>query len=353
MPDIKLENISKNFGEVVALDDISIDIKEGVYNMVVGPSGCGKTTLLKIIAGLEKPDSGRVLIDGVDVSDVPPEEREIGFFFQNYALFPHMTVRENVEYGLKVRGIPPEECSKRSGELIEMVGLSGWRDNYPRHLSGGMQQRVALARALSFKSKILLLDEPLCALDAKIGFILRESLFKLAKKLGSTVVHVTPNQEEAMDISENIILMRHGRIVQLGPGHEVYSKPLKPFSAYFLGESNFIPARRIDNLKATWNGLMIQLVRSISSQNVLLAVRAEKVLFEKRVKNSFEGVVENINFLGSAIRYEVNVHGRNFIVETSKHPEIKLGDTLFIYLPPEDIIVFEDFDGSEYKLTFD
>jgi ABC-type Fe3+/spermidine/putrescine transport system ATPase subunit len=353
MPDIALENVCKRFGGVVALDDLSLEIKGGEYNVVVGPSGCGKTTLLKTIAGLVRPDSGRVLIDGVDVTDVPPEERGIGFFFQSYALFPHLTVRENVEYGLKIRGVPVDERSRKSREILGMVGLSYWVDHHPYELSGGMQQRVALARALSIDSKVLLLDEPLSALDAKLGLILRESLVKLAKKLGATVVHVTPNQEEALDVAEKIILMRKGRIVQVGSDYEIYNNPIKPFSAYFLGESNFIPARKVSDFEASWNGFIIRTSKCMSSEKVLLAVRTEKVLFERRKKNTFDGVVESINFLGKVVRYEVDVHGRTFVVQTAKHPEIKLNDRVLIHIPPDDVVVFENFDGSEYNLTFD
>jgi len=353
MPDITIENVTKRFEDVVALDDLSLKIRGGEYNVVVGPSGCGKTTLLKVIAGLVRPDAGRVLIGGVDVTGVPPEERGIGFFFQSYALFPHMTVKENVEYGMKMRDIPVGERSRRSGEILKMVGLSDWGGHLPHELSGGMQQRVALARALSLNSKLLLLDEPLSALDAKLGLILREGLVKLAKKFGSTVVHVTPNQEEALDIAEKIILMRKGRVVQSGRDFEVYNNPVRPFSAYFLGESNFIPARRVGSVKAAWNGFTINTKKLLSSPKVLLAVRTEKVLFGRHGRNCFDGVVENINFLGKVTRYEVDVHGRTFVVQTAKHPEIKLGDKVFLCIPEEDIIVFEDFDGSEYNLTFD
>jgi len=353
MANIRLENVTKRFGDVTALDDVSLEIKKKGYNVVVGPSGCGKTTLLKVMAGLLKPESGRVLVDGVDVSTTPPEEREIGFFFQNYALFPHMTVEENVGYPLRIRDVPEEERLKRTHEVLEMVGLAGWAGNYPRELSGGMQQRVALARTLSFKSRVLLLDEPLSALDAKIGFILRENLSKLAKKLELTVVHVTPNQEEAMDLGENIIVMRKGKIIQTGTDYEVYTKPATPFTAYFLGESNFMAARKSGEQTGEWNGIKINVDKSLASENVLLSARVEKVLFEKRGKNTFKGVVESINFLGQTIRYEVNVHGKTFVVQTSKHPNIKLGDEVHVHIPPSEIKVFEDVDAADYNLGFD
>ncbi|MFH1125944.1 MAG: ABC transporter ATP-binding protein, partial [Candidatus Altiarchaeota archaeon] len=213
MPSIRLEGVWKKFGALRAIKDISFSVEDGEYAVVLGPSGCGKTTLLKTISGLYTPDSGRVLIDEVDVTYKPPEERGVGFFFQHYALFPHMTVRQNVGYSLEIRGLSRGEVDKVVDEKLEMVGLLDRAHNRPKELSGGMQQRVALARALATGSKLLLLDEPLNALDAKIAAILRKELREMVKKLGLTVIHVTPNQEEAIELAQKIILLKNGRVV--------------------------------------------------------------------------------------------------------------------------------------------
>jgi len=353
MPEIELKGVSKSFGPVKALDNVSIRVEDTEYAVLLGPSGCGKTTLLKTIAGLHKPDSGQVLIDGRDMAEIPPEKRDIGFFFQNYALFPHMTVIDNVEYGLQMRGVDADEAVKRAEEILSMMGLGKWGNVLPKQLSGGMQQRAALARALSVGCKTLLLDEPLSAVDAKIADILRWKIVEFAKEFGLTVIHVTPNQDEAMDVSEKVILMREGKIIQSGTDVGLYKKPSTPYAAYFVGESTFIPARMIGSKKAVFRGMEIHTKKRISSERVLLAIRSEKILFEKRDKNTFTGKVDAVNFLGTVFRYEVGVGGKTIVLETAKHPELKVGDVVSVYIPPEDLMVFEEFTEQEYELNFD
>jgi len=232
---IRVKNVSKHFGDFAALDDVSLEVPEGSLGALLGPSGSGKSTLLRIIAGLERPDSGQVLIDGVDTTGVAPQERNIGFVFQHYAAFKHMTVRDNVGFGLSVRKRPKAETTERVDELLGIVGLSGYQDRYPSQLSGGQRQRMALARALAVEPRVLLLDEPFGALDANVRADLRDWLRRLHDKVHVTTLLVTHDQEEAMEITDNIAVMNAGRIEQHGPPRELYEAPANAFVMGFLG----------------------------------------------------------------------------------------------------------------------
>jgi len=342
MPDIEVVNLTKVFDSVVAVDNVSFKISGREYVALLGPSGCGKTTLLKMIAGHYAPTSGQIFIDKKPVNEIPPEDRNIGFFFQNYALFPHLTVEENVSYGPIMRGIGTNNVEKIVDDVLKTVKLSQWKDYLPRYLSGGMQQRVALARTLALGSKIILLDEPLNALDAKIGAMLRYELVKISKKMGLTVIHVTPDQEEAMEVADKIIVMKKGRIVQFDTDYNIYNHPSTPFVAHFIGESNFIIAKRVSNFSAKFNNTIINIDREIKTENIVLAIRPEKILFEKKKQNNLEGVIENINFFGETKRFEINVHNTIISVRTSKYSGLKVGDRVFIHLPPEHIMIFEN-----------
>jgi len=351
MPNIELKNIHKSFGNNKVLKDISFKVEDGEYIILLGPSGCGKTTLLKTMAGLYKPDSGTVLQDGADVTDKQSQERNIGFFFQHYHLFPHMTVRQNVSYGLTIKGAKQEETEATVQEKLHLVGLQQWADKMPHELSGGMQQRVALARALAIGSKLLLLDEPLNALDAKIGTLLRKELKQMAKKYRLTVIHVTPNQEEAMELADRIILLKDGKIAQMGTDQEMYQHPTTSFSAYFIGASNFIKAEKIDQHTVRYRHKTFNVRQPVNEDIVILAIRCEKILFENHEHNTLEGVIETANFLGKTTRYEVNHKGRYLQVETSKHPELKPGCEVQLYLPPEDLIVFSPQQMLDDEIT--
>ena len=350
MPAIEARKLCKSFGKLDALRELSFRVEEGEYAVVLGPSGCGKTTLLRIIAGLVKPDSGSVLVGGADITATPPEERGIGFFFQNYALFPHLSVYDNVAYGLRMRGLAEDEIGRRVKEKLRMVGLLDWAGHLPRQLSGGMQQRVALARALSIESKLVLLDEPLNALDAKIGAILRMELVRMAKEMGLTVIHVTPNQEEAMEVADKVIVIKEGRVEQVGKDYETYNTPATPFVAYFLGETNFLKVRRAGPKAAQYGKDVFQTPCHLKDEEAVIAIKSEKVLFERREKNTLEGVIENVNFLGKTTRYEVRVPGGGMVfVETAKHPDLKACDRVYVHMPPGDMVVFSGkqmFDES-------
>jgi spermidine/putrescine ABC transporter ATP-binding subunit len=241
--DVRLERVRRQFGSVVAVDDVSLEIARGSIVSLLGPSGCGKTTTLRLIAGFERPDAGSVRIRGADVTRVPPYKRDFGMVFQSYALFPHLTVAENVAFGLKMRRVAKGERDRLVGEALAMVKLAGFAERTPRQLSGGQQQRVALARAIVFKPAVLLLDEPLGALDKALREEMQVELRQLQQRLGVTTVFVTHDQEEALTLSDHVAVMRDGRIEQIGAPREIYEKPSTEFVAGFLGASNFFDAR--------------------------------------------------------------------------------------------------------------
>jgi sulfate transport system ATP-binding protein len=235
---ISVEGARKQFGDFVALDDVSIEVPEGSLTALLGPSGSGKSTLLRVIAGLEQPDSGRVVILGQDATRVPAQDRGVGFVFQHYAAFKHMTVRENVAFGLSIRKQPKDEIKRRVDELVRLVHLEGFTDRYPSQLSGGQRQRMALARALAVEPKVLLLDEPFGALDANVRKELRQWLRRLHEEVHVTTIFVTHDQEEAMDVAEQIVVMNHGRIEQAGAPADLYEHPATEFVMGFIGPVN-------------------------------------------------------------------------------------------------------------------
>jgi len=241
MVKVKLVNVTKRFGEVIAVNKVSLEVREGELFTFLGPSGCGKTTTLRLIAGFYKPDEGEIYFDDELVNDIPPYKRNTGMVFQNYALWPHMNVFDNIAYGLKLRNMPPPQIIKKVKEVIELIGLKGKESRFPSQLSGGEQQRVALARALVIQPKVLLLDEPLSNLDAKLRLKMRSEIRRLQKRLGITTIYVTHDQEEALSISDRIAVMNKGEVLQIGTPLEIYEKPKDIFIADFIGTTNFIP----------------------------------------------------------------------------------------------------------------
>jgi ABC-type Fe3+/spermidine/putrescine transport system ATPase subunit len=239
-PDVELLEVTKRFGEVTAVDAVDLEVRPGEFLSLLGPSGCGKTTTLRLIAGFERPDEGEVRIGGRDVSRLPAYKRNVNTVFQSYALFPHLTVSENVAYGLKQRGLSRTERRARAAELLELVRLSGYEARKPRQLSGGQQQRVALARALVMQPQVLLLDEPLGALDLKVRKELQIELKRIQEEIGITFVYVTHDQEEALAMSDRVAVMNRGRIEQLGVPGEIYDSPATEFVASFIGDTNFV-----------------------------------------------------------------------------------------------------------------
>src|SRR5215468_3209486 len=240
MTNVTISGLTKRFGGAVAVDDLSIEIGEGELVSLLGPSGCGKTTTLRSIAGFVEPDAGQILFDGVDITALPPERRNIGMVFQNYALFPHMTVRENLRFGLEMRRVPRNEMTNRIDQVLDTVQLTGLDGRYPRELSGGQQQRVALARGLVIEPAVLLLDEPLANLDAKLREEMRFFIRSLQRRVGITTMYVTHDQAEAMVISDRIVVMFDGAIAQIGSAGDIYDRPASRRVASFIGLSNFI-----------------------------------------------------------------------------------------------------------------
>ena len=244
---LQLQNLHRDFGTVKALNGIDISLGEGEFLSLLGPSGCGKTTALRLVAGFDRPDEGRIVVDGKDITGMPPNKRDMGMVFQAYSLFPNMTARQNVEFGLKIRGRDKGDRTKRVDDLLELVGLGHAADRYPHQLSGGMQQRVALARALAIEPRVLLLDEPLSALDAKVRVQLREEIRRIQLELGITTLYVTHDQEEALAISDHVAVMFAGVIEQMGTPAEMYTAPATPFVAEFIGTMNRLEATVVDS----------------------------------------------------------------------------------------------------------
>lgn len=244
---LSIKNLQKSFGDVTALSGFSLDINSGEFITILGPSGCGKTTLLRIIAGLETADSGEIFLDGNNLSELQPEKRDVNTVFQNYALFPHMNVFDNISYGLKLKKTPKSEIALRVSEVLELVQLGGYEKRKVNQLSGGQKQRVAIARAIVLKPKVLLLDEPLGALDYKLRVSMQEELKKMQKEIGTTFVYITHDQEEALNLSDRIVLMSNAHIEQVGTPEEIYKKPQSIYAAKFIGEPNIFKGVKIGN----------------------------------------------------------------------------------------------------------
>ncbi len=320
---VVLKGISKVFGKLRAVDDVSLEIGDGDFFTLLGPSGCGKTTLLRVIAGFYPPDGGEVFFGERLVNDVPPHRRETGMVFQNYALFPHLTVRENIAYGLKVRKVGRAERDARIGEMIRSVRLEGLEKRFPSQLSGGQQQRVALARALVISPQILLMDEPLSNLDAKLRVAMREEIRRIQKQLGITTIYVTHDQEEAMAVSDRIAILNLGRLEQLGSPDEIYFHPRSRFAAEFMGGSNILEIRVLSydetasRLRAETGGTTLTLrAPRPSGERAYLSVRPEWVLLtEETGEDVVEGTVESTTFLGALVRYRVKALGGQITIE--------------------------------------
>jgi len=317
---VSLERITKQYDDIKAVDNVTLEIDEHEFLTLLGPSGSGKTTLLMILAGFVKPEKGMVLITGKDMTEIPPFKRNIGMVFQNYALFPHMTVFENIVYPLKMKRIPRAKARNMVAEALQMVQLQGFENRRPAQLSGGQQQRVALARAMVFRPPILLMDEPLGALDKKLREHMQLELKHIQEKSGITILYVTHDQEEALSMSTKIAVINEGRIEHMGTAMDLYNHPANAFVADFIGETNIFRAEvlRVDEDGAYISGPCIRRIRANAmktvavGQKVHLAVRPEKILFiEKEEENycSYEGVVEDIIYLGDITKYYVRLSG--------------------------------------------
>jgi putative spermidine/putrescine transport system ATP-binding protein len=312
---LELTGIQKNFGETAAVIDFNLAVEKGEFVSFLGPSGCGKTTTLRMIAGFEKPTAGLITVDGRDITWVPPNQRNVGMVFQSYALFPNMTVADNIGFGLRVRKRPKAEVGKRVAELLTLIHLDGRGDRYPWQLSGGQQQRVALARALAFEPSVLLLDEPLSAFDAKIRIVLRQEIRAIQRQLGITTVYVTHDQEEALSLSDRVVVMSEGRIEQVGVPSEIYNFPSTAFVASFVGTLNLVIADVVDAPSGRLRvaGQEIRTAKATSGEGadgrVTLAVRPEGIVLGEGTPgaNQLHGTIQDINFLGSIVRIRMRM----------------------------------------------
>ena len=304
---VQLVDLAKYFGKVKALDGLSLDIAEGELVALLGPSGCGKTTALRALAGLQALDRGQMIVDGKDVTYQNANKRGMGMVFQAYSLFPHMTARENVEYGLKLRAnkTAGDKRKARSAELLELVGLSTHANHYPYQLSGGQQQRVALARALAISPKVLLLDEPLSALDAKVRTQLREEIRRIQMELGTTTLFVTHDQEEALSIADRVGVMRNGQLEQIAGPAELYDRPSTSFVAEFVGLTNPIPGKVSGGTVEILGGVVNTLPGSITSGAGLALVRPESI--DVTLNDSGNATVFSASFLGASCRLSISL----------------------------------------------
>ncbi|MGZ5033197.1 MAG: putative 2-aminoethylphosphonate ABC transporter ATP-binding protein [Usitatibacter sp.] len=350
---LELSGIRKEFGEFVALKDVSLEVRPGELLCFLGPSGCGKTTLLRIIAGLEVQSAGTIVQAGRDISRLPPMERDYGIVFQSYALFPNMTVDENVAYGLVNRRVAKAERAARVKELLALVGMPEAGGKYPGQLSGGQQQRVAIARALATSPGLMLLDEPLSALDARVRVRLRGEIRNLQQRLGITMILVTHDQEEALSMADRIVVMKDGAIEQIGTPSEVYLRPATPFVADFVGKTNLLPAKRSGERRIEVGAQRFECDMNgdcSPAARLRIFFRPEDVMVRGvngATPNSAAAVVEKIEFLGAYSRLTFRLNGidqalfADLSVNDMAEFHPKPGDTLRVALPADRIRVFE------------
>jgi len=342
--EVRLENLQRRYGAVVALDDLSLTIAPGELVALLGPSGCGKTTALRLLAGLEDADGGRVVIGGEDVTGLPANRRNIGMVFQAYSLFPHMVAWENVAFGLQMRGVGLAERKKRAIDVLELVGLSRFANRYASQMSGGQQQRVALARALAISPQVLLLDEPLSALDAKVRARLRDEIRRVQLDIGITTLFVTHDQEEALAIADRVGVMQSGKIEQLGPPTEIYSRPASPFVAEFVGLTNRIPGE-VKFGAVEVRGTQLPMVqKDVPSGPAVALVRPEAITITSNGDMSsgpLVGTVIAVAFLGATSRVTVDLGDITVLAQlaTSAATDHPAGSKVKLALRPDPVLV--------------
>jgi putative spermidine/putrescine transport system ATP-binding protein len=350
---LTLQNISKSFaGGTVAVGHFELAVEKGEFVSFLGPSGCGKTTTLRMIAGFENPTTGTIQINGHDITHIPPNQRNVGMVFQSYALFPNMSVGKNVGFGLKVRGRPRDEIDSRVKEMLGLIQMSHLENRYPYQLSGGQQQRVALARALAIHPQVLLLDEPLSALDAKIRVDLRQEIRRIQRQLGITTIYVTHDQEEALSLSDRVVVMREGEIEQVGTPFEIYNFPQTAFVASFVGTLNTANAEVVDPAKHLLKigNVQIQGTEGFDDKEkgdiVRIAIRPERFNFVSQEKkaNILDCQIENITFLGSIVRIQILIGGSKFFMDTFNNPFLELpriGDKEQVTCSREAVLILD------------
>jgi len=347
---LSVSSLTKTYGSNTVVKAVDFAFARGEFISLLGPSGCGKTTILRMIAGFETPSAGTITIDGQDITTLKPNQRQLGMVFQAYALFPNLNVGDNIGFGLKIAGVPREERRARVAEMLELIGLPGYEQRYPYEMSGGQQQRVALARAIAPRPRMLLLDEPLSALDAKIRVSLREEIRAIQLDLGITTVFVTHDQEEALSISDRVVVMNAGRIEQLGAPHDIYNKPATRFVATFVGQLNNLdvvitdPANKIVTIDGQPLTLPDLPADAGLNANSVLTVRPEVLTIGAREGNdvTLTGTVADVTFLGSVIRVRVAL-GKNVIsldtFNDRRSTPPRRGESITVSLASKDLLV--------------
>jgi putative spermidine/putrescine transport system ATP-binding protein len=332
MNHLTLSNINKEFDGAAVVRDFNLEVEKGEFVSFLGPSGCGKTTTLRMVAGFETPTSGSITLDGEDITDKSPNQRNVGMIFQSYALFPNMTVEQNIGFGLRIRKFNDAEMKTRAREMLELIHLEQHAHKYPYQLSGGQQQRVSLARALAIRPQVLLLDEPLSALDAKIRVSLRSEIRAIQKTLGITAIFVTHDQEEALSISDRIVVMNAGLVEQVGTPFEIYNFPQTQFVANFVGSLNTAKAEVSDPAQGLlgMDGVQFVTASDIKSRRkgdaIRISIRPERFGFasEQKKDNVLDCIIENITFLGSVVRIQVKIGNSKFNMDTFNNPFLEL-----------------------------
>ena len=343
---IELKNVTKSFDGQVVLDDINLDIYDNEFLTLLGPSGCGKTTTLRLIAGFESADRGDIIFLGEDIKDVPPHKRNVNTVFQRYALFPHLNVFENVAFPLRERRVPKAEIEEKVNEMLKLVALSGFEKRSVTSLSGGQQQRVAIARALVNSPKVLLLDEPLAALDLKLRKDMQQELKKIQKATGITFVFVTHDQEEALSMSDTVVVMSEGRIQQIGTPVDIYNEPTNAFVADFIGESNIVDGVMLEDRKVRFHGHTFTCVDAgfAPKEPVDVVVRPEDVDIVPEEKGMLRGVVTSVTFLGVHYEIIVDINGFKWMIQTTDFVDVD--EHIGLYIEPDAI---HNMKKSEYS----
>ncbi len=350
---LEISNVSKSFsGNTAAVQDFNLDIEKGELVSFLGPSGCGKTTTLRMVAGFEIPTKGMIRINQQDVTHITPNKRNVGMVFQAYALFPNMNVAQNIGYGLRIAKKPQEDINIRVKEMLTLVHMDGFEDRYPHQLSGGQQQRVALARALAVRPEVLLLDEPLSALDAKIRISLRSEIRSIQKELGITTIYVTHDQEEALSISDRIVVMNNARMEQVGTPFEIYNFPQTEFVAQFVGTLNAVNVivKDVNSGILDVDGQQIKTNQKLdgikNGDAIQVAIRPERIslLTDKSEGNVIQGKIGNITFLGSIVRIQVTIGSTNYSIDTFNNPNLKLpgiGEVIPVTFSDEAVLILK------------